>query len=149
MTEPEMIEVLDFLGKNPVGVISTIHKDIGTPESALVAFAETPTFEIIFQTLTTSRKYLNLKKSPCISFVTGWKIDKPNQITFQYEGSARELDINDAEYKKYRSAFEQKKTPCTVEFLDNPNSRLFVVSPVWFSYSNYTQENSRIIEQSF
>jgi nitroimidazol reductase NimA-like FMN-containing flavoprotein (pyridoxamine 5'-phosphate oxidase superfamily) len=93
MTESETLEILHFLNANPMGVISTIHKDTGTPESALIAFAETPIFELIFQTLNTSRKYLNLKQNPHISFVTGWEIDKPHQITFQYEGRAREIPI--------------------------------------------------------
>jgi hypothetical protein len=149
MTESERIEVLGFLRKNPMGVLSTIHYLTAAPESALVAFAETPTFELIFQTLTTSRKYSNLALDSRVSFVTGWEIEKPQQITFQYEGLAKELDSTSSEYHRCRQIFEEKKTPCTAEFLNNPDSRLFIISPSWFGYSDYTKEIPRIIEHPF
>jgi hypothetical protein len=142
-------EILGFLHTHPMAVISTIHHDTHTPEAALVAFCETDDFEIIFQTFNDARKYTNIQHNPHVAFVVGWDVQKEKQITFQYEGIARELTIGTDEYKKYRTVFESKKTPCTREFLDQPKSRLFVCTPTWFGYSDYTQKTPRIIEQFF
>lgn len=149
MTPVEKEEILTFLHGNPMATISTIHHESGAPGSALIAFAETPDFEIIFQTLNDARKYANLKSDSRVSLVTGWKVEKREQITFQYEGNVRELENGSSEYKKYRTIFEEKKTPCTSEFLDNPKSRIFVVTPIWLSYSDYSQETPRIVEEYF
>ncbi|MEO6536152.1 MAG: pyridoxamine 5'-phosphate oxidase family protein [Candidatus Paceibacterota bacterium] len=149
MTEAEKDEILNFLHRNPMGVISTVHKSDGAPESALVAFAETSDFKLIFQTLTAARKYVNLKTDPRVSFVIGWEIDKQHQITLQYEGSAMEIVNEDSDYQEYRKIFEQKKTPCTTDFLDNPKSRLFLIEPRWIGYSDYSSDVPRIIENTF
>lgn len=146
MTSEERAEILSFLHANPMGVLSTINADNASSESALVAFAETDDFELIFQTLNDARKYKNLKHEHRISFVTGWEVEKTKQITLQYEGVARELEIDSDEYRKCRAIFEAKKTPCTSEFLDNPKSRLFIVKPIWLSYSDYSGAIPRIIE---
>lgn len=149
MSDSEKTEVLGFLRGNAMGVISTLHQDTGAPESAVIAFAETSDFQLIFQTFNTARKYKNIYADARISFVTGWETEKSRQITFQYEGLARELDSSTDEYEKYRTIFEQKETPCTSDFLNNPRSRLFVVSPIWFGYSDYRTDIPRVIEYTF
>lgn len=145
----EKQQVLNFLHVHLMAVISTIHYDKNAPEAALVAFCETEDFEIIFQTFNDARKYINLQHNPNVAFVVGWDIKKEKQITFQYEGIARELVTGTDEYKKCRIIFEAKKTPCTNEFLDQPKSRLFVCKPTWFGYSDYTQDTPYVIEQTF
>jgi len=138
-------EILAFLHSNPMAVISTVHKNELAPEAALVAFCETDTFEFIFQTFNDARKYNNLQENPNVAFVVGWNIEKENQITFQYEGIVKEL--SGKEYKKYRRIFEAKKTPCEAEWLDKEKSRLFMVKPKWFGYSDYTGDVPRITER--
>lgn len=145
----ERKEILNFLHAHPMAVISTVHNDKLAPEAALVAFCETDDFEMIFQTFNDARKYTNIQHNPHVAFVVGWDIEKEKQITFQYEGVARELVVGTNEYKKYRATFEAKKTPCTSEFLNQPKSHLFVCTPTWFGYSDYTQKIPRVIEQAF
>ena len=132
-----------------MAVIATVHKEKIAPEAALVAFCETEDFEIIFQTFNDARKYANIKANPNVAFVVGWDIEKERQVTFQFEGIARELVEGTNEYKKYRAIFEDKNTPCTREFLDGPKSRMFVAKPTWFGYSDYTKDAPRVIEHSF
>ena len=140
-------EILAFLHSNPMAVVSTIHKSVDAPESALVAFCETQDFEIIFQTFNNSRKYENLQHNSNVAFVIGWDIDKSNQRTLQYEGTAQEL--SDMDYKKYRHLFETKDTPCKKQWLDKEESRLFIVKPTWIGYSDYTKEIPKITEKFF
>src|SRR6478736_387842 len=73
----------NFISKHKLAVLATSSEN--KPEAALVGFAITPDLEIIFDTVTTSRKYKNLLKNPAISFVIGWT----NEQTVQYEGVAR------------------------------------------------------------
>jgi uncharacterized pyridoxamine 5'-phosphate oxidase family protein len=149
MTPVEKEEILTFLSKNPLGVISTLHEATGAPEAALIAFAETSDFKIIFQTMNDARKYTNLKHDSRIAFTTGGGTEKLQHITFQYEGVAREVEPINPDYKKYRAIFENKDTPCTIEFLDNPRSRIFVASPTWCSYSDYTKEKVKVVQYNF
>src|SRR5476651_323961 len=86
-------KLLEFLNKHTLGVISTIDFKRNRPESAVVVFANTENFEIVFGTSNTTRKYTNIQVNSNISFVIGWdsKIG-----TVQYEGIARELKKNEA-----------------------------------------------------
>ena len=122
-----------------------MHRSAQKPESALVAFAETDHLELIFETFDYSRKYLNLKHNPLVSFVVGW--DEKEHITLQYEGCAREAPPE--RIKEYQSILLSKKTPCTAEFLLHPRAKLFLVSPRWIGFSDYTQRPSEILEMNF
>ena len=138
--------ILSFLHRHPFAVIATVHRRKCAPEAALVAFCETENFELIFHTFCDTRKYENIRNNPRVAFVVGLGEE---QITFQHEGLARELQVGVGEYKKYRTLFDSKKTPCTREFLDDPKSRLFVCEPVWFGYSDYTRSVPRVVEHFF
>ncbi len=49
-------EIYKYIKKNKYAVLSTVSKD-QSPESAIVGIAVTPDIEILFDTLSTSRKY--------------------------------------------------------------------------------------------
>ena len=61
-----------FLQTQSLAVISTIHPQTLQPESALIAFAQTPELELIFETQSNTRKYKNLQSNPKVSLVIGW-----------------------------------------------------------------------------
>lgn len=143
MNLKERKEILDFMFVNKLAVISTLSSEGPKPESALIAFAETEEFELIFETFFDTRKYTNLKSNNRVSFVIGWDFNK--YITLQYEGNAIELEENEIDY--YKNIFKAKKTPCTDKFLQNPKVRLFKVVPTWFRYSNYTKAKPLILEE--
>ena len=73
----------NFISKNKYAVLSTVTKD-NLPEAALVGIAVTTGLQIIFDTVSASRKYQNLIANPAIAFVMGWD----NEQTIQYEGAA-------------------------------------------------------------
>ena len=134
-------EVFQFMNRERLGVLATAGES-GQPEAALMGFAVTPELEIIFDTLTTSRKYPNLKKNPRVA----WVIGGATEVTVQYEGIARELAGEElAKYKKiYFAAFP-----------DGPSREswagitYFAVRPTWVRYCDYNPNARRIEEQTF
>ena len=112
------------------------------PHAALIGFAVTPELEIVFDTLKTSRKYLNLLASPRVALVIGWE----NEITIQYEGEACELvGAGNNSYKEtYYSAFPEGRQRAA----NSPELTYFIIRPVWVRYSNFN-EPSRIEEMAF
>lgn len=120
----------DFIFKHKYAVLSTVTVD-NFPESAYVGFAVTPDLKIIFDTVSTSRKYLNLIKNPSISFVIGWD----NYQTVQYEGTAKiptaaELDdLLQIYLKVFPDGIERKENWEDLVY--------FCVEPKWTRYSDF------------
>ncbi len=81
-----------FIASHDLAVLGTT-SSADTPECALVGIAVTPSLEIVFDTVNTSRKYRNLMHRPSAAFVIGWE----NEITLQYEGEAHEPSGADLE----------------------------------------------------
>lgn len=138
-------ELLDFLNRNPMAVISTKSDSSEFPESALIAFAEYGSFEIIFETFNISRKYQNLLQNNKVSLVIG--LDHTKLKTIQYQGVA-EL-IPEDEVESSIQYFLDKDTPCTEKILRDNRARLFKITPTWLRYSDYTNGPPRILEFSF
>ena len=134
-------EVYRFMNAEKLGVLSTATK-AGRPESALMGIAVTPGLEIIFDTVRSSRKYVNLKENPRVAWVVGCT----TEITVQYEGEAEELEGE--ELAKYKEVYFQK-------FMDGPAREnwagitYFVVRPKWVRYCDYNPGQRRIEEQTF
>ena len=66
----------------------------GTPESALVGFSETDSFQLLIGTGVQSRKFQNIVRGGRVSVVIGWD----ENITVQYEGLARPLHNDEKGY---------------------------------------------------
>ena len=71
-----------FLCQHRLAVLSTVRD--GAPQAALVGIAVTDRLEIVFDTVTGSRKYANLFADPRVALVAGWDYGK----TMQVEGTA-------------------------------------------------------------
>lgn len=115
-----MLAVLASVGSNDM------------PEAAVMEFAQTENLELIFDTINTTRKYLNLKKNPKIAFVIGWD----EGTTVQYEGIAEELHGKKLiAYKKIM--FAKNLSFQSWEHL--PGMTYFKVTPRWIRYSAMNQ----------
>lgn len=130
-----------LLGNNKLATLSTISSD-GTPQSALVAFAEDNDLNLYFQTRSATRKYANLTNNAKVSIVIGWSLDSLK--TLQYEGNAVEVK-GSAEIK---DLFINKESPSTVEYLNHSDARFFKVTPTWLRYSDYSIEPPEIWSSS-
>ena len=134
-------ELFVFLDRHKLGVLGTISPE-GVPQSALVGIAVTPEFEIIFDTVKSSRKFRNLMTMPACSFVIGWT----GETTVQYQGDARQPSAG--ELAAYQDVYFKKWPECR-SHLSWPGITYFVVRPTWVRYSDFDQNPPLIQEFNF
>ncbi len=73
-----------FLNSTGFGAVATVSAR-GAPEAAAINFAVTKDLELVFETIQTTRKCINLRNDPRVAIVC-WRGDE----TLQYEGIADE-----------------------------------------------------------
>lgn len=131
-------EILNFILQHDLCVLSTINQE-NLPEAAVIKFAITNDFEIIFNTYNTYRKYKNMQSNPNVAVVIGGE----KGITIQYEGKVVELDKKELE--KYQSIFHQKHSKS--HWHTHPQTRFFKIIPKWLRYSDVRDfEKREIVE---
>jgi hypothetical protein len=135
MTRDELVR---FLRRYKLGVQSSISPS-GSPQSAVVGVAITDDLEIIFDTLDTTRKCLNLRANPHCALVIGWD----DEMTAQLEGVAdfpvgTELD---RVREVYLGVF-----PDGHERLTWPGITHVRVRPTWCRFSDFTKDPPHIVE---
>ena len=132
-----------WLLKQKLGVLGSLGPD-GSPQAALVGIAVTEEFEIVFDTVKSSRKYPNLTARPACSLVMGgWGT---GEQTVQYEGEAREFGSDDLE--KYQQVYF-KAWPDGPARMSWPGIVYFAVRPNWIRFSDYDQNPPLIREFRF
>jgi hypothetical protein len=134
-------EIYEFVAQQKLGVLGTLSAAM-SPQAALVGIAVTRELEIIFDTVKSSRKYLNLMSNSGCSFVVGWA----GEITVQYEGQAHQPD--GAELARYQEIYFAK-WPDGPSRLSWPGITYFVVRPKWIRYSDYDRNPPLIEEFTF
>lgn len=133
-------ELYDFLVKCDSGVVSTIGSE-GEPQSARVYIVATPELQLIFYTLQTNRKCLNLRRDPRIAAAVGLE----DKWTIQYEGLA--MEANEYTHAEVRKIYMHAR-PQQAGMLNWPGLTFFRVKPIWIRFSDYGQP-WRIEEMSF
>lgn len=122
-------EVYEYLSRQALGVLATVNED-GLAEAAVVGMAVTPDLEIVFDTVSDTRKHANLLSRPECAFVIGW-----DQSTVQIEGVARLLGGTDDD------AFRACYYAAYPDGLDRVRDWLglvhFVVRPTWMRFSRF------------
>jgi hypothetical protein len=134
-------QLLDFISRHKLGVIGYLSPS-GTPRSALVGIAVTPELEIVFDTVSSSRKHGDLLRNPAASFVIGWQ----GEVTVQYEGQA--FQPTGAELTRYQQVYFAA-WPDGPERLAWPGIAYFVVRPQWIRYSDFDRRPPLIEEFAF
>ena len=130
--------VHQFLSRQTLGVVGSISPE-GTAQAALVGISVTPELEIIFDTVSSSRKFRNLAANPRCSFVVGWSAE----VTVQFEGIA--FQPRDTELTRYQQIYfaTWPDGPARLSWSD---IAYFVVRPKWIRYSDFDQ-NPPLIEE--
>jgi hypothetical protein len=134
-------DLLDFLRLHRLAVQASVSQS-GTPQAALVGFAVTDRFEIVFDTLASSRKAQNLRRHPGIALVIGGTT-AGDERTVQFEGTADEPSGEDLERVKqvYYTAY-----PDGPSRLAWPGLIYIRVRPVWLRFSDYNRDPPQIVE---
>ena len=105
----------------------------------MIGIAVTDALDIIFDTLTTSRKYANLRTDPRVALVIGWDAEQ----TVQCEGvveplSGDELDAGKQDYfAVWPDGRERERWP---------DIAYIRVRPRWLRYSDFGQTPPKIDE---
>lgn len=128
-------EAFEFLSARKLGVVCSISPE-GDPQSAVVGIAVTAELDLIFDTLSSSRKYRNLSANPRCA-VTAWD----GAVTVQYEGEAWEL--SGEQLARYQPVYFAA-WPDGPSRLSWPGITYFVVRPRWIRYSDFAVEPARI-----
>jgi general stress protein 26 len=133
------VELLAFLRRHRLAVQSTVSAS-GWPESAVVGFAVSDRFEIIFDTLDSTRKLANIRHDPRIALVIGWD----DEQTIQLEGVADEPEGQDL--ARLKSVYFEVY-PDGVDRQQWKGISYVRVRPRWIRYSDF-RVPSRIVEWS-
>ena len=131
-------DLVGFPRKQKLAVVATVAAG-GVPQAAVVGFAVTDDLEVVFDTLTTTRKYRNALVEPRVAAVIGWD----DEVTVQLEGvvdfpAGAELErIRDCYFAVYPDGRERLTWPGIV------HARL---RPAWIRYSDFRRTPPRIVE---
>ena len=136
----QLQDALAFAESCPVAVLGTLSAS-GVPQTAAMGIVVTPAFEIIFDTLNTTRKYPNLKSHPQCSFAM-WQGER----SLQYEGLA--FEPSGGELTRYQELYFAKM-PGGRDRLSWPGMTYFVVRPVWLRYTDYNTRPPAVLEHRF
>jgi general stress protein 26 len=134
-------ELLEFLRHHRLAVQTSV-SPAGAPQAAIVGFAVTDKFEIIFDTLETTRKVFNLRKNPSVALVIGgWTAS--DERTVQFEGRADVPVGGELERLKkiYYSVYPDGRSRATW-----PGLIYVRVRPSWIRYSDYNHDPPAIVE---
>jgi general stress protein 26 len=133
--------LLEFLRIHRLAVQSSVSA-AGAAQAAIVGFAVTDRFEIVFDTLATTRKARNLRQNPRVALVIGgWT--PGDERTVQYEGVADEPSGPELERSKaaYYAAY-----PDGPDRVSWPGLIYVRVRPTWVRYSDYNRDPPEIVE---
>ncbi len=131
-------ELLLFIREHSLGVVAT-KSPSGQPQAAVVGIAVSDAFEIIFDTLETTRKAVNLRYCPEVACVVGWDEEQ----TVQIEGIADEPRGVDL-HRLQRHYFGQ--FPDGQVRLAWPGITYFRIRPQWIRYSDFRDAEAEVAE---
>jgi hypothetical protein len=122
-------ELLDFLRQNKLAVVSTAGNE--GPQAAVVGIAVTDAFEIVFDTVSDSRKHAALLRNPRAA-ITVWH----DETTIQLEGNAHPMSVDSAADKPYRDVY-YAAWPDGIDRLKWPKIAYWRITPLWARYSDF------------
>jgi pyridoxine/pyridoxamine 5'-phosphate oxidase len=137
------VELLTFMRRHRAAVQTSVSKN-GAPQAAIVGIAVGDDFELVFDTLQTTRKAHNLRQDSRIALVFGgW--GPGEEQTVQYEGVADEPSGTELERARelYFGVYPDGR-----ERLAWPGLIHVRVRPAWLRYSDFGKDPEEIVEFS-
>ena len=139
----ERTKLVAFLRQHRLAVEASVSAS-GSPQAAVVGIAVTDRFEIVFDTVDSTRKAQNLRRNPKLAFVIGG-LTGGEERTVQYEGIAEEP--SGAELERLKAAY-YGVYPDGPSRLSWPGLIYVRVRPTWIRYTDYTVDPVEIVEFS-
>ena len=130
-------ELLTFMRAQKWAVQASV-SERGAPQAAVIGVAITDALEIVFDTLSDTRKASNLRQNPKIALVIGWD----EAQTAQCEGLADEPEGE--ELARIKRAY-LARFPDGVERERLPGITYFRVRPAWIRYSDFRQAEPVVV----
>jgi pyridoxamine 5'-phosphate oxidase-like protein len=137
----DAIELLRFLRSHRVAVEASVSPD-GGAQAAVVGIAVTDGFEIVFDTVESTRKARNLRANPKLAFVIGGLLPG-DERTVQYDGVADEPTGEELERLKQVYYHVYPDGPSRLSW---PRIMYVRVRPTWIRYSDYNEDPPLIVE---
>jgi len=137
-------DVLTFMRRHSLAVQASV-SPAGAPQAAVVGFIVTDDFEVVFDTIDTTRKVVNLRRHARCALVVGGMVNG-DERTVQFEGIADEPSGTD---------LERLKELYFVRFPDGrdrqhwPGLIYIRVQPRWLRFSDFNQSPPVIAEFEF
>ena len=134
-------ELLQFMRSEKYAVQTSVSTG-GAPQAAVVGIAVSDRFEVVFDTLASSRKAPNLRANASIALVIGGTRDG-DERTVQYEGIADEPSGGELErllavyYARFPDGRDRRAWPGLIYVR---------VKPTWIRYSNFGADPPEIVE---
>jgi pyridoxine/pyridoxamine 5'-phosphate oxidase len=141
MTAISRAELLASMRADPHATVASASAS-GAPQAALVGVAVSDAFEVVFDTLESTRKAINLRARPNAAIVFG-SVAAGAQVTIQLEGAADEPRAAELERVK---AIYYARFPDGPTRLAWPGLIYVRVRPTWLRLSDYRGAEPRIIE---
>lgn len=137
-------EILAYMRTHSLAVQASVSAD-AAPQAAVVGFAISDDFEIVFDTLSTTRKVSNLRGNGRCALVIGG-LAAGDERTVQYEGVADEPGGAELERLKnlYFGVFPDGR-----ERQRWPGLIYIRVRPRWLRFSDFDQSPPAIVELTF
>jgi PPOX class probable F420-dependent enzyme len=131
-------EILEFLCSHRLCVVATTSSD-GRPQAAVVGYGASDDLEIVFDTLSSTRKYENLRRDARVALVIGWDDER----TLQIEGCADfpEGDELARIRECYFAAYPDGRDRLAWAGISHVRVR-----PTWLRYSDFGKQPERIEE---
>ena len=136
--------ILEFIRAQSLAVQATASLD-GAPQAAVVGFAASDEFELVFDTLASTRKARNLRANARVAFVIGG-LTAGDERTVQYEGVADEPRGADLAPLQALYFARFPDGPARASW---PGITYVRVRPRWIRYSDYNRSPPEIVELTF
>ena len=135
------VMLLDFLREHRLAVQASVSTE-SHPQAAVIGIAVTERFEIIFDTLETTRKAQNLRRNSSVALVIGG-LTGGDERTVQLEGVADEP--TGAELERLKAAYFSVY-PQSLGHVDWKGLIYVRVRPTWIRYTDYNVRPTEIFE---
>ncbi|MGN6148156.1 MAG: pyridoxamine 5'-phosphate oxidase family protein [Rhizomicrobium sp.] len=125
--------LLAYMRSHKLAVVGSLGPD-GAPQAALVGIAVTDDLQVVFDTVSTSRKHGNLLRDGRASVT----FSGPGEQTLQMEGNATPVSMTDAGNAVYLSAY-YAAWPDGRDRAKWPKIAYWRIAPKWMRYSDYAR----------